>query len=446
MAARTMISVAGIRGVVGETLMAEDFLTYALAFGTFVGGGTVVVGRDTRPSGEMVCALIFGGLLSTGCTVIDLGIVPTPTIGLMVRELHAAGGVAVTASHNPVEWNALKFFRSDGRLQQKSDQEEYFALWRRGEFRRARIEKAVPVVVSNAAPATHIARVIENVDAAAIRRRRFKVALDCCNGAGTTVLPGLCEALGCDATLLFDDLTRPFERVAEPLAEHLGALAEAVRRVGADIGFAVDPDADRLAVVDESGRPIGEERTVTLAGYHLLGRQPSPFVVNLSTTRAADDVAALHGVPLQRTPIGEANVVEEMYNQSAVIGGEGNGGVIWPAVTSGRDAAAGVGLLLEALAQSGEPISAYNRRVPDYALLKMKRPVEPGALGPAFARLEKAFGAQGRIWREDGLRIDLAEGWFHLRPSGTEPIVRLFVEARTTPEAEALAKEVAKYL
>jgi phosphomannomutase len=441
-----MIGVAGIRGIVGETLTAEDFLSYALGFGTVIGGGRVVVGRDTRPSGEMVAALVVGGLLSTGCEVVDLGIVPTPTIGLMVRELDARGGVAITASHNPVEWNALKFFRADGRLQQAHDQAEVFEVCRTGGFRRVRIETPARALPFPTAAATHIARVVENVNAQAIRRRRFRVALDCCNGAGTTVLPGLLEALGCETTLLFDDMDKPFERVAEPLPENLGALSNKVRDAGADIGFAVDPDADRLAMVDEQGRAMGEERTVTLAGYHVLGRTPSPFVVNLSTTRAADDVAALRGVPLYRTAIGEAYVVEAMVEQGSAIGGEGNGGVIWPVVTWGRDSVAGIGLILDALAESGEAISAYNRRVPDYVMMKTKMPVVGGQLAAAFARLEERYGRMGRIWREDGLRIDLPEAWFHLRPSNTEPIVRLFIEAQSKDEAERLASQVMKLL
>ena len=443
-AQRAMISVAGIRGIVGETLNAEDFVTYALGFGTMIQGGKVVVGRDSRPSGEMIRDLVCGALLSTGCKVVDLGIVPTPTIGVMVRELRASGGVAITASHNPLEWNALKFFRPDGALQCRTDQERLFTICRSGRFRRMRIVHRASVASCGNGPATHIARVLRNVDAEAIGRRRFRVVADCCNGAGARVVPHLLDELGCKVVTLFDNLEKAFERPAEPLPENLSTLCQCVRQKKADIGFAVDPDADRLAIVDEQGKPIGEERTLALAAYHVLSRRRSSLVVNLSTTRAIDDVAQQYGVRVHRTPVGEAHVVEGMRRHRATIGGEGNGGVIWPKVQFGRDAAAGIGLILEALAQSGEPISQWNRRIPDYVMMKKRLSFDPKKLGPVFARLEKRFGRMGRIWRTDGLRIDLPRGWVHLRPSGTEPIVRLFVEAPTAEEAEALAAEVSR--
>jgi len=443
---RAMISVAGIRGIVGETLNAEDFVTYALAFGTMIGRGKVVVGRDPRPSGEMVRDLVCGALLSTGCEVVDLDVVPTPTIGIMVRELRAAGGVAITASHNPLEWNALKFFRPDGRLQTRADLKALLAIYRRARFRRVRIVKAAGVVRREDGPRVHIGRVLKNVNAQTIRRRRFRVVLDCCNGAGARLLPDLLGELGCRVTLLFDDPERAFERPAEPLPENLAALSKRVRREKADIGFAVDPDADRLAIVDENGKPLGEERTVTLAAYHLLRRKRSPLVVNLSTTRAIDDVGHTYKVPVHRTPVGEAHVVEGILRHRALIGGEGNGGVIWPRVANGRDAAAGIGLILEALATAREPISRHNHRVPDYVMLKMKLPLKPEKMGSAFSRLERCFAGGGRVWRTDGLRIDLPRGWFHLRSSGTEPIVRLFVEAPTAEEAQSLSAKVKNLL
>jgi len=446
MSQRAMISVAGIRGIVGETLKAEDFVAYALGFGTMIGGGKVVVGRDTRPSGEMIRDLVCGALLSTGCRVVDLGIAPTPTLGVMIRELRARGGVAITASHNPLEWNALKFFRHDGRLQNKTDQMRLFEICRSGRFRGARIVRQTNVTVCDAWQAYHLWRVTRNVDEEAIRRRRFRVVVDCCNGAGANLIPSLLRNLGCEAVTLFEKPEKAFERPAEPLPENLSALSQRVRRKKADIGFALDPDADRLAIVDEQGKPLGEERTVTLAAYHVLSRKRSPLVVNLSTTRAIDDVGQMCGVRVHRTPVGEAHVVEGMRQHRATIGGEGNGGVIWPKVVLSRDAAAGIGLILEALAQANEPISQFNRRVPDYVMMKTRLSLAPKKLGPAFSRLERRFGRMGRAWRTDGLRIDLPRGWFHLRPSGTEPIVRLFVEAPTAEEAEALAAEVSGLL
>jgi len=446
MAQGAMISVAGIRGIVGETLNAEDFVTYALGFGTMVRGGSVVVGRDSRPSGEMIRDLVCGALLSTGCQVIDLGIVPTPTIGIMIDELRVRGGVAITASHNPLEWNALKFFRSDGTLQRRADQEQLFKICRRGQFRRARIVRRTSVTYWDDGPSVHIERVLRNVDVGAIRQRQFRVVVDCCNGSGANLMPDLLDNLGCEVVRLFDNCDRPFERPAEPVPENLSALCQRVRREHADIGFALDPDADRLAIVDERGTPLGEERTITLAAYHVLGGQRSPLVVNLSATRAIDDVGQMCGVRVYRTPVGEAHVVQGMLRHRAIIGGEGNGGVIWSKVVRGRDAAAGIGLILEALTKADETISQFNRRVPDYVMKKTRLSLEPKRLRPVFSRLERRFGRLGRVWRSDGLRIDLPRGWFHLRPSGTEPIVRLFVEAPTAEEADALATDVADLL
>jgi len=442
MARGAMIGIAGIRGIVGETLTAEDFVAYALGFGTLVGGGKVVVGRDTRPSGEMILNLVCGALLSTGCEVIDIGIVPTPTVGIMVREKRARGGIAITASHNPLEWNALKFFRRDGTLARSADHRRLLDLCKRGGFRRTRFSKPLAVAHSDDAPRVHIKRILDNIDARAIARRNFKVVLDCCNGAGARLIPSLLEQLRCRTSVIFGETDKPFGRPAEPLPENLGALSRRVRREGADIGFAIDPDADRLAVVDEQGRPVGEERSVTIAAWHVLRRRKSPLVVNLSTTRAIDDVAKIYGVGVHRTAVGEAYVVEAMRRRRAVIGGEGNGGVIWPKVAWGRDAASGIALILEALAESGGPISALNGRIPDYAMLKKRLPLERERLKAAFSRLEKRLGRGGKISRGDGLRIDFPGGWFHLRPSNTEPIVRLFAEAPTAQEAEALAAEV----
>jgi len=445
MAQTAMISLAGIRGIVGETLKAEDVLRYGLAFGTMIGGGRVVVGRDTRPSGEMIRDVICGALLSTGCEVFDLGIAPTATIGLMVSETEARGGIAITASHNPLEWNGLKFFRHDGILQRTADQARLLEICRSGRFKRARIARPARVVRLEIGSGVHVEKVVRSMDGRTIRRRSFRVVVDCCNGAGAVVLPTLLEALGCKVTTLFGDVRRAFERAGEPLPENLSALSRQVCREKADMGFAVDPDADRLAIVDENGRPLGEERTVTLAAYHVLQRQRTPVVVNLSTTRAIDDVGQICGVRICRTRVGEAYVVEGMRRHRAAIGGEGNGGVIWPKIVSSRDSCSAVGLLLEALAEADEPVSVYNRRVPDYVVLKKRLPTERSRLRGVFSRLERRFGRMGRIWRADGLRIDLPRGWFHLRPSGTEPIVRLFVEAPTQEEAEALASEVSAF-
>jgi len=304
----------------------------------------------------------------------------------------------------------------------------------------------------------HLTRVLKFVDAAKIRRARMKVAIDCCNGAGARVLPELLGRLGCDAEVIFaadganpsdGSPNRPapaaakvFPRVAEPLPEHLGALSKAVKRHGAAVGFAVDPDADRLALVDEMGRPIGEERTITLAANHLLERMRSPVVVNLSTTRAVEDVCAAHGVRCHRTKIGEAHVVGGMRRHRSRLGGEGNGGVILGDVHQGRDSLGGIAVILEALARNRCALSELNARVPDYAIVKDKVPIGRLKVDAIYHKARREFAEAVRINDEDGLRLDFGVAWLHLRPSGTEPIFRVFAEAPEAGEARALVRRV----
>ncbi|OPZ16815.1 MAG: Phosphoglucosamine mutase [candidate division BRC1 bacterium ADurb.BinA364] len=440
-----IISVAGIRGIVGDSLPPDEFLRYVLAFAsTRKGGRRIAVGGDSRISRAMYRRLVFAGLESMGFEAIDLGVCPTPTVGLMTRETRAAGGIAITASHNPAEWNALKFFSGDGVFLDQDEFNEVLAAREKGAFRFASWDALGRVAQHPDPVGPHLERVLAAVDARAIRQRKLKVAADLCNGAGTAILPRLFRLLDVEAECILTDINAPFERGAEPLPENLGALCNAVRATGADLGLAVDPDADRLALVDESGRPIGEERTLTLCADHWLKRETTPIVANLSTTRALDDVAARHGVKVHRTKIGEAHVVAAMKRIGAAIGGEGNGGVIAPSIHPGRDAAAGAALILEALAKSRMKLSELNATIPDYAIVKSKVSIEGRNIAKILPQIEQALGEPEARSDIDGLKLEFANGWVHVRASGTEPIIRIFAEAATEEIARHWIERIEK--
>ncbi|MBX7246486.1 MAG: phosphoglucosamine mutase [Candidatus Sumerlaeaceae bacterium] len=439
---KPMISVAGIRGIVGDSLVPEEFLRYVLAFATLVEGGPVVLGGDSRLSRPMMRHLAFAGLSSAGCHVHDIGLAPTPTVGLMVRELRARGGIAITASHNPAQWNAYKFFDSEGTFLTAEANRRLLTIAESGEFRRADYKHLGVVEPRTDGIQRHLSRVLENVDVAPIAARRFNIVVDCVNGVGGLIMGPLLEKLGCTADIFNVDVNTEFPRNPEPLPANLRKLCERVIARKADIGFAVDPDADRLAIVDNTGRAIGEERTVTLCAASILGREKGPMVVNLSTTRAMDDVAAKFGVPLHRTPIGEANVVEVMRRTNALIGGEGNGGVIYPKVHSGRDAATGVAMILEAMARSGVTSAELNASVPDYVMVKTKYDITGKDLADLCARMKSEYADASEIVTVDGVKACFPDRWIHMRASGTEPVVRVFAEAPDEKAAQDLVSRV----
>lgn len=447
---KPMISVAGIRAIVGDSLRVEEFFRYALAFATLVKGGKVVVGSDTRSSRHMLRHLAFAALESAGCEVIDLGLVPTPTVGLMITELGAAGGIAITASHNPAEWNAYKFFGSHGSFLGEAEKNELLRIAENGDFLRKDYMGIGSVKPLDTAIDVHVKRVLAAVDVEAIRAQKFKVAVDCVNGVGGRIAGPLLEALGCEASYLYTDMNAPFPRNPEPLPENLVELGERVRATGADVGFAIDPDADRLAVVDEQGRALGEERTLVLASWNALrknraaGKADGLMVANLSSTRALDDVAKEFGAKMVRTPIGEAWVVKGITDNQAIIGGEGNGGVIYPNVHPGRDSATGMALILEALAVAGRPLSLLNRKIPDYVMVKTKFPATETAVRNLKELVGGEFADAGEVVTEDGVKAVYADRWVHVRPSGTEPVVRIFAEGPDEAAAQELVKRAQK--
>lgn len=437
-----MISVSGIRGRVGFGLTPEVAARYAAAFGAWaIGRGAsraVVLGRDSRVTGPLFHAVTKAALQSVGADVIDIGLTTTPTLQLAVEHHHAAGGLGITASHNPIEWNALKFIGPDG----------LFLSAAQGAEMRALVDAGVPYATWDrlgtiqedaGAIDRHLDQVLALpfLDVPGIRARRFRVAFDACRGAGGAVIPRLLERLGCEVHGIELEPDGRFPRPPEPVADHLGDLEALVRRTGAAIGFATDPDVDRLALVADDGRAIGEDYTLALATLLVLRHRPGPVVTNLSTSRIVDDMAAVHGGRVQRAPVGEVNVALAMRAAGAVIGGEGNGGVILPELHLGRDAPLGVALLLQLLHEEAAPLSAIVGRFPRYAILKDKldRPDRP--LDAVYTALTAAF-LDAVADTQDGLRLTWADRWIHVRPSGTEPIVRVIAEAPTAPEAQAL--------
>ena len=434
------ISISGVRGVVGDSLTPELVARFAQAFGTWLGGGRVVIGRDPRTSGEMVRQAVVAGLASSGCRVSDLGVVPTPTVQLLVRQLGAQGGIAITASHNPPEWNALKFVGGDGLFLSAARGRELLDIYHQGDYAKAKgVDQRTPERVADAVE-RHVRAVVDGVGALPAGRR-LRVVVDPGGGAASLAAPRLVEALGAEVTAIHTTADGRFPRPAEPVAENLGALGEAVRARGADVGFAQDMDGDRLAVVDETGRPIGEELTLVLAADEVLRRTKGPVVANLATTDAVDAMAARHGCPVFRTRVGEANVAEGMRLHRAAIGGEGNGGVIWPAVNFARDSLVGMGLVLHRLAAAGRPVSALASEYDRFRVVKLQRhcPAEQGRL--ILARAREAW-ADRPVDLTDGVKVRLQDGWFILRASNTEPIVRVIAESATEERARAIAEGV----
>lgn len=436
-----MVSVSGVRGIVGKDLTPELVARYAAAFGTLVRNGehppAVVLARDARVSGPMFAAAAAAGLVSVGCRVIDAGLIPTPTAQLAVEHHGAGGGLVITASHNPIEWNALKFVGADGLFLDQATAARLEGL-AAGAVPRVGWDGLGDTTLDETAVQRHLDLLLALpvVDVAGIRARGFAVALDCVRGAGGTIMPQLLAALGCRVTAIHAETDGRFPRAPEPIPEHLGDLGALVRQCGADLGIAVDPDVDRLAIVDGAGTPIGEDYTLAFAVETVLRRAPGPVVVNLSTSLVVDDAARAYGVTVGRAPVGEANVARAMRAAGAVVGGEGNGGVMLPALHLGRDAPLAAALVLDLLAATGDAVRERVARRPRYTIVKAKAP-RGADLDAAYGTLTTRF-ADAAADRQDGLRLAWADRWLHVRPSGTEPIVRLIAEAPTRAAAEAL--------
>jgi len=445
-----MKSTSGIRGIVGEALDPQIVMSYAAAFGRLVGKGAVVIGRDSRPSGEFISNIVASVLAMTGRNVIDLGIVPTPTVEMAVVNHRAAGGMAITASHNPSEWNALKFFDDKGEFITKRQYTRLETMVSINKPKYMPYNKLGKTEYDDKAVERHIRSVlkIKAIGAAAIKRGRFTVVVDAINGAGSFALPELLKRLGVRVVCINCKNDGDFFRPPEPTPGHLYELGRAVRKHKADLGMACDPDADRLALVDENGRAVGEELTLALAVAHYLRRKKGPVVINLSTSRVTSDVARMSGCQVYLSPVGESNVITEMRKRRAIIGGEGNGGVILPECHYGRDALVAAGLVMARLADAGKSLSALVGTLPPYHTIKRKAPL-PGGFERKLVGVEKQIrSAFGRVVidRRDGLRFDLSEGWIQVRKSNTEPIYRLIVEAQSERRAREMTDFVEKVL
>ncbi len=438
-------SVSGIRGIIGTDLTPQAAVDYASAFATWLGAGKVVVGSDTRPSGRMIRQAVQAGLLACGCDVIDLGIVTTPGTALMVKQLGAAGGVIVTASHNPVEYNGIKFLTHRGWAPPPAEAEKIFGIHAMRIFTLKDSLHTGGFTEDDTTHQRHIDAVLGILDVPVIKGRGFRVVLDAVNGAGSIVTPMLFQRLGCEATLMNCEPTGLFPHEPEPIERNLQSLCGKVREVDADIGLAQDPDADRLVLVDESGRFVSEEYTLALAAWQVLKRTPGAVAANLSTSRLVDAVAGRFAVPVVRTPVGEANVAAAMMENDCPIGGEGNGGVIDPRVVAVRNSLVGIGHVLQLMAEENRPLSELITDLPRYAMVKRKAPLQHERLDAAYTSLKRAF-AGGTFNSADGLRIDLKQGWVHIRPSNTEPIVRIIAEAEDTAAAEGLADQAGEVL
>ncbi len=435
-----MVSISGIRGIVGDGLDPRVLVSYASAYADFIQKGIIVIGTDGRISGEMVKSVVTGTLLAKGLDVVDIGIVPTPTVQYTVKNMKAAGGIAVSASHNPNEWNALKLLNSTGQfmtaeenfilLEKLNDGGNFFQPW----------NKLGKLTKDTEALNRHINDVLNMkfINKGEIQKKKFKVVADCVNGAGAYCIPKLLRSFGCEVYEMNCETTGIFPRMPEPLPENLKETMQKVKEIKADLGIVVDPDVDRLVLITDKGEPFGEENTITQAIKFILSKQKGDAVVNLSTTRGAEDAAKSAGGKTYRSPVGEANVVQKMKDVNAVIGGEGSGGVIFPALHYGRDAMAGIAITLQHLTEFSKKLSDLKKDLPEYFIAKKKIDLGKNNPDEIIKHLKQKY-ASGNINTEDGLRIDFEDHWVHLRKSNTEPIIRIITEAKAEAKAGELA-------
>ncbi len=440
-----IITVSGLRGIVGETLTPEVAARYAIAFAAETQPGEILVGRDSRPSGFMLASAVHVGLQAVGRTTIDAGIVATPTAGVLLRRHKAAGAVQITASHNPPPYNGLKLFSAEGRVISAGPGQKVLERYREGQPKWATHDRIGEFRRCDDTITDHLRAVLETVDADRIRGRRFRVVLDSNHGAGGILGRRLLDELGCRVTLLGEQPNGRFAHPAEPTAENLAGVLVSVAEHEAEIGFCQDPDADRLAVIDQSGRYLGEEYTLAMCVEHVLRRQKGPVAANCASSRMSQDIAERYGVPYFRSAVGEANVADAMIAQKAVFGGEGNGGPIDPRVGYVRDSFVGMALLLDAMAARETPIGQLADELPRYEIVKTKISLPPEKLPNALDALEKHF-SDAAADRLDGLRLDWPDRWLLVRGSNTEPIVRAIAEAPTAAEAARLCEVAARII
>jgi len=440
-----MISVSGIRGIFGSHLTPQNIVEFTAAYGTWLDGGTVVVGRDSRVTGQICEDIVCATLQSVGCDVVKAGIVPTPTVAMGVLKHSAKGGLIITASHNPAEWNALKMLNEKSEFLDPEQGKRIIEIAENKEFEFRKYDSIGSIRTDDSLISYHIQKILElpYIDADLIKQRGFKVAVDAVNGAGSKALPALLKALGATVHPLNCEPNGIFPHNPEPLPEHLKEICDIVKTGDFDLGVVTDPDADRLALVDENGRLFGEEYTQVAAFDFILANNAGDTATNLSSSRAADDISEKYEQTCHRASVGEINVVKAMQKNSAVISGEGNGGVINPDLHAGRDALVGTAMILQLLAQRGLSASDYRDSLPHYEMVKQK--IQLADLGMdadnLLAKVAEEFSDE-RINTLDGVKIDFDEGWVHFRKSNTEPIVRVYSEGKSEADARALADKV----
>ena len=439
--ATLMSSISGIRGIVGNGLDPEIIIKYTKAYAEFIGSGKVVIGRDARITGEMVNQITTGTLLAKGIDVVDIGICPTPTVQFNVKKLKAQGGIAISASHNPNEWNALKLLNGTGQFLSPAEYVQMQKFLADGQSNYKSWDKIGKWTEYSKGIQNHIDAIFDLgiIYVEEIRKKRFKVLVDCVNGAGAYILPDFLKEFGCEVIEMNCEKTGIFPRTPEPLPENLTETMKRVKSAKVDFGIVVDPDVDRLVLISDKGEPFIEENTITQIVQFVLSRKKGNVVVNLSTTRAVDDIAAKYGCSVFRSPVGEANVVKKMKEVNAVIGGEGSGGIIFPELHYGRDALVGIALTLQYLSDYGKSISELKKELPQYFIVKKKIEVTKNP-DEVISKLTDNFSNQ-KINTEDGLRVDFDDHWVHFRKSNTEPIVRIIVEAKSESKAEELSKK-----
>jgi len=432
-----IISSSGARGVVGEGLTPEVVGKLASSFGKMV-EGEILVGYDTRTSNEMFKYAVFSALLSVGCKVVDLGICPTPSLQLMVKETGANGGIAITGSHNPPEWNALKFVRSDGLFLFPEEGKKLIDLYKEDKIERSDWDRLGTVSKDFSVISRHIKKITQLIDVEKIKSKKFKVVIDACCGAGALISPLLLEELGCEVTRLNCEINGKFPHLPEPTPKNLQDLCRVVKDVGADVGFAHDADADRLALVSEKGDALSEEYTLMMVCKFVLQKTKGLVVTNICTSQAIDDIAGEFNCQVKRTPVGDIHVSRCMRECNAVIGGEGNGGVIFPPINYARDGVMALALILNFLAEENAPLSSISGSLPSYSMIKRK----VNSQGIDIEKIKKRLGEkfkEKQLNFLDGVKIFLPEGWVHIRASGTEPILRVISEAKCKRDAERLS-------
>ena len=447
-------SISGIRGTIGgrtgDTLNPLDIVKFTTAYATFIrrhttdGSGKIVVGRDARMSGQMVDSIVSGTLVGMGFDVLNIGIATTPTTELAVTMSGADGGIIITASHNPRQWNALKLLNSHGEFLTKDDGNEVLDIAEREDFEYAEVDHLGKIINDSSFDDRHIESVLNLnlVDAEAIRKAGFKVCVDSINSVGGVILPKLLDRLGVEYKFLNADPTGDFAHNPEPLEKNLSGIMDEMKTGAYNLGIVVDPDVDRLAFICEDGRMFGEEYTLVSVADYVLSHTPGNTVSNLSSTRALRDVTQQHGGTYTAAAVGEVNVTTKMKEVGAVIGGEGNGGVIYPESHYGRDALVGIALFLSSLAHKGCKVSELRATFPEYFIAKNRIDLTPSTDVDAILEKVKQLYANEQVNDIDGVKIDFPDKWVHLRKSNTEPIIRVYSEASTMEAADALGKQI----